>query len=72
MPDIPCVTTTAVHFRPHALHLRNLTNPSLCDRNPLETLLVAEQYGHLCGLPRPIQITSGTSQVLVLLFCVLK
>lgn len=48
-----------VNFLPHALHRRIFRSPmDLVILAPLLAVSVLPQYGHLCGLPTGIAITS--------------
>lgn len=48
-----------VHLRQHLRHFLNLVLPILFCRHPFAMLDAAPHYGPLCGLPRPMMITSG-------------
>ena len=57
IPDLRpfAIAGPAVHRRLKCLHFRSRTTPSLLYLSPFATIFpTAWQYGHLCGLPRPV------------------
>ena len=64
----PCTGPT-VHRLLHTLQRRSLTFSPLLYLNPFATLLVASQYGHLCGRPLPMMITSRSIRDARLYMC---